>query len=151
MPPLNFVGLLPTTRSTIQATRPYGLIPSRSALKPSEAANLSRRHSCRWGSGKQLNGSSCQSSLEMICTSYRLFPAYLSTDMSGSLWLHPIKMARRTLWTGGTFGSTETPLKTFQAITGVRRLRTWSLEVFWPWYKAYVLKVPATSVSVPSG
>ncbi|RMJ01445.1 hypothetical protein BHE90_017164 [Fusarium euwallaceae] len=56
-----------------------------------------------------------------------------------------------TLWTGGTFGSTETPLKTFQAIAGVRRLRAWSLEVFWPWYKAYVLKAPTTSISAPSG
>ncbi|RSL43088.1 hypothetical protein CEP54_015228 [Fusarium duplospermum] len=54
------------------------------------------------------------------------------------------------LWTGGTFGSTETPLKTFQAIAGVRRLRTWSLQVFWPWYKTYVLKIPTTVISVPN-
>ncbi|KAL2669759.1 hypothetical protein Neosp_015204 [[Neocosmospora] mangrovei] len=57
---------------------------------------------------------------------------------------------KTTLWTGGTFGSTETPLKTFQAIAGVRRLRAWSLEVFWPWYKTYVLKIPTTFISVPN-
>ncbi|KAM0416003.1 hypothetical protein ACHAPT_013030, partial [Fusarium lateritium] len=54
---------------------------------------------------------------------------------------------KTTLWTGGTFGSTETPLKTFQAIAGVRRLRAWSLEVFWPWYKSCVLKTSTTLIS----
>ncbi|KAF5021024.1 hypothetical protein F66182_6955 [Fusarium sp. NRRL 66182] len=51
---------------------------------------------------------------------------------------------RTTLWKGRAFGSTETPLTTFQAIAGVRRLRVWALEVFWPWYKTCVLKIPVS-------
>ncbi|KNB04692.1 hypothetical protein FOXG_22420 [Fusarium oxysporum f. sp. lycopersici 4287] len=41
---------------------------------------------------------------------------------------------KTTLWTSGSFGSTLRLLSTFQVIAGIQRLRTWALEVFWPWY-----------------
>ncbi|EXL40770.1 hypothetical protein FOCG_16714 [Fusarium oxysporum f. sp. radicis-lycopersici 26381] len=56
---------------------------------------------------------------------------------------------KTTLWTGGTFGSTLRLLSTFQVIAGIQRLRTWAMEVFWPWYKTYVLRV-TTPVSAPT-
>lgn len=33
------------------------------------------------------------------------------------------------------------PFGTFQAIAGVRRLRKWVMEVFWPWYKIHALQL----------
>ncbi|KAG5803827.1 hypothetical protein H9Q71_011594 [Fusarium xylarioides] len=59
---------------------------------------------------------------------------------------------KTTLFTAhGSFGSTASLLSTFQVIAGVQRLRIWALEVFWPWYKKYVLNPkpsPATSADV---
>ncbi|KAH6866134.1 hypothetical protein B0T10DRAFT_502817 [Thelonectria olida] len=44
------------------------------------------------------------------------------------------------LWTSQVFGNTLSPFGTFQAMAGVRRLRRWMAEVYWPWYKRCVLK-----------
>ncbi|KAI1037758.1 hypothetical protein LB503_009475 [Fusarium chuoi] len=52
------------------------------------------------------------------------------------------------LWTTSRgFGSTEELPSTFRVIAGVQRLRNWALEVFWPWYKQYLLspEVPSTT------
>ncbi|KAK1961307.1 hypothetical protein LY78DRAFT_588983 [Colletotrichum sublineola] len=48
---------------------------------------------------------------------------------------------KTTLWTARQFGSTETPLGTFQAIAGLQALHRWTVEVYWPWYKRNVLKL----------
>ncbi|KAH6957657.1 hypothetical protein BKA56DRAFT_602290 [Ilyonectria sp. MPI-CAGE-AT-0026] len=47
---------------------------------------------------------------------------------------------KTTLWTDQTFGTTKTALGTFQIIAGVNRLRRWSRDVFWPWYKSRALQ-----------
>ncbi|KAI8710914.1 hypothetical protein NCS52_01520100 [Fusarium sp. LHS14.1] len=39
------------------------------------------------------------------------------------------------LWASASFGSTMTSLGVLQIMTGLNRLRRWSIEVFWPWYK----------------
>ncbi|RSL45049.1 hypothetical protein CEP54_014439 [Fusarium duplospermum] len=44
-----------------------------------------------------------------------------------------------TLWASASFGSTMTSLGVLQIMAGLSRLRRWSTEVFWPWYKEYVL------------
>ncbi|KAK2052400.1 hypothetical protein LY76DRAFT_526748 [Colletotrichum caudatum] len=46
---------------------------------------------------------------------------------------------KTTLWSARQFGSTETPLGTFQAIAGLQALHRWTVEVYWPWYKRKVL------------
>ncbi|TKW55343.1 hypothetical protein CTA1_11867 [Colletotrichum tanaceti] len=51
---------------------------------------------------------------------------------------------KTTLWTARQFGSTETPLGTFQAIAGLQVLQHWTGEVYWPWYKRNVLKLQGT-------
>ncbi|KAG5791899.1 hypothetical protein H9Q69_009040 [Fusarium xylarioides] len=52
------------------------------------------------------------------------------------------------LWTTSRgFGSTEELPSTFRVIAGVYRLRVWALEVFWPWYKQYVLSPEAPSTA----
>ncbi|KAG4272803.1 hypothetical protein FPRO04_10318 [Fusarium proliferatum] len=46
------------------------------------------------------------------------------------------------------FGSTGKLFPTFRIIAGIRRLRTWSSQVFWPWYTEFVLNpkpAPTTS------
>ncbi|KAL5611119.1 hypothetical protein FOBRF1_007236 [Fusarium oxysporum] len=48
---------------------------------------------------------------------------------------------RTILWTQRTIGSTQSELGVFQIMAGLNKLRKWSLEEFWPWYKTYVLKV----------
>ncbi|EEU38524.1 uncharacterized protein NECHADRAFT_88651 [Fusarium vanettenii 77-13-4] len=45
------------------------------------------------------------------------------------------------LWTNQEFGTTRSVLRTFQIVAALRRLRKWSLEEYWPWYKRYVLKI----------
>ncbi|KAG5748491.1 hypothetical protein H9Q70_008823 [Fusarium xylarioides] len=53
------------------------------------------------------------------------------------------------LWkTDRPFGSTGKLSTTFRIIAGIQRLRTWSAQVFWPWYTEFVLNpkpAPATS------
>ncbi|KAH7125870.1 hypothetical protein EDB81DRAFT_810084 [Dactylonectria macrodidyma] len=44
-----------------------------------------------------------------------------------------------TLWSSHQFGTTMTLVGVFQIMAGLRRLRRWSIEVFWPWYKRHVL------------
>ncbi|KAF4977193.1 hypothetical protein FZEAL_6255 [Fusarium zealandicum] len=58
--------------------------------------------------------------------------------------------SKTTLWTSGSFGSTLRLLSTFQVVAGIQRLRTWAIEVFWPWYKTHVLNVPTPPVSAPT-
>ncbi|KAK2684664.1 hypothetical protein QWA68_016763 [Fusarium oxysporum] len=36
------------------------------------------------------------------------------------------------------FGNTSSVVGVFQVMAGLRRLRKWSLEVLWPWYKTYL-------------
>ncbi|KAI8710586.1 hypothetical protein NCS52_01558900 [Fusarium sp. LHS14.1] len=45
------------------------------------------------------------------------------------------------LWASASFGSTMTSLGVLQIMAGLNRLRRWSIEVFWPWYKQYVLHI----------
>ncbi|RSL55533.1 hypothetical protein CEP53_007074 [Fusarium sp. AF-6] len=47
--------------------------------------------------------------------------------------------AEDTLWSSRQFGTTMTLAGVFQIIAGLRRLRRWSVEVFWPRYKKHVL------------
>ncbi|KAH6972630.1 hypothetical protein EDB80DRAFT_596143 [Ilyonectria destructans] len=51
------------------------------------------------------------------------------------------KGGKTKLWTSRLFGSTQTALGTFQIVAGVARLRRWSTEEYWPWYKAHVLRL----------
>ncbi|RSL95654.1 hypothetical protein CEP52_011926 [Fusarium oligoseptatum] len=46
---------------------------------------------------------------------------------------------KTTLWSSHQFGTTMTLVGVFQIMAGLRRLRRWSVEVFWPWYKKHVL------------
>ncbi|KAK7408302.1 hypothetical protein QQX98_009504 [Neonectria punicea] len=46
---------------------------------------------------------------------------------------------KTTLWSSHQFGTTMTLVGIFQIMAGLRRLRRWSTEVFWPWYKSQVL------------
>ncbi|KAK7428831.1 hypothetical protein QQZ08_004601 [Neonectria magnoliae] len=46
---------------------------------------------------------------------------------------------KTTLWSSHQFGTTMTLVGIFQIMAGLRRLRRWSTEVFWPWYKSHVL------------
>lgn len=45
------------------------------------------------------------------------------------------------LWSSYQFGSTLTTVGVFQILAGVQRLRKWSVEVFWPWYRRSVLRL----------
>ncbi|KAK2051781.1 hypothetical protein LY76DRAFT_527917 [Colletotrichum caudatum] len=54
---------------------------------------------------------------------------------------------KTTLWTETEFGKTSTPLGTFQAIEGLREINAWAANVFWPWYKTHVLKMPIVTPS----
>ena len=36
------------------------------------------------------------------------------------------------------FGNTSSIVGVFQVIAGLRRLRSWSLDVLWPWYKKHL-------------
>ncbi|KAI8716056.1 hypothetical protein NCS52_00898200 [Fusarium sp. LHS14.1] len=49
------------------------------------------------------------------------------------------KDKKTTLWSSHQFGTTMTLVGVFQIMAGMRRLRRWSVEVFWPWYKKHVL------------
>ncbi|KAH7136971.1 hypothetical protein B0J13DRAFT_560317 [Dactylonectria estremocensis] len=49
------------------------------------------------------------------------------------------KDLKTTLWSSHQFGTTMTLVGVFQIMAGLRRLRRWSVEVFWPWYKRHVL------------
>ncbi|RSL92416.1 hypothetical protein CEP52_013833 [Fusarium oligoseptatum] len=51
------------------------------------------------------------------------------------------KNEETTLWASASFGSTMTSLGVLQIMAGLSRLRGWSTEVFWPWYKEYVLHI----------
>ncbi|KAF5264448.1 hypothetical protein FOXYS1_4770 [Fusarium oxysporum] len=44
-------------------------------------------------------------------------------------------------WSSHQFGNTTTPVGVFQIMAGLHRLRRWSRDVYWPWYKKHVLKL----------
>ncbi|UPK92542.1 hypothetical protein LCI18_003477 [Fusarium solani-melongenae] len=46
---------------------------------------------------------------------------------------------KTTLWSSHQFRITMTLVGVFQIMAGMRRLRRWSVEVFWPWYKKHAL------------
>lgn len=48
---------------------------------------------------------------------------------------------KTTLWSSHQFGTTMTSVGVFQIMAGIRRLRRWSTDVFWPWYKKNVLRL----------
>ncbi|KAG7429101.1 hypothetical protein BFJ63_vAg17353 [Fusarium oxysporum f. sp. narcissi] len=49
------------------------------------------------------------------------------------------------LWSSYPFGNAITTVGVFQIIAGLHRLKRWSAEVYWPWYKKYVLKLGDTT------
>ncbi|GKU16665.1 hypothetical protein FLAG1_12068 [Fusarium langsethiae] len=51
------------------------------------------------------------------------------------------------LWASAPIGSTMTSLGVLQIMAGLSRLRKWSVDVFWPWYKRYVLMMHASAIS----
>ncbi|KAF5023713.1 hypothetical protein F66182_4217 [Fusarium sp. NRRL 66182] len=44
-----------------------------------------------------------------------------------------------TLWSSSQFGDTLSVVGVFQIVAGLYRLRRWSVDVYWPWYREYVL------------
>lgn len=47
---------------------------------------------------------------------------------------------RTILWTELEFGSTETILKMYQIVAGLRRLSKWAQDVYVPWFRRHVLR-----------
>ncbi|KPM42798.1 hypothetical protein AK830_g3733 [Neonectria ditissima] len=58
---------------------------------------------------------------------------------------------KTTLWSSHQFGTTMTLVGVFQIMAGLRRLRRWSTEVFWPWYKSYVLGLEVLEQAIEQG
>ncbi|KAH7308954.1 hypothetical protein B0I35DRAFT_453548 [Stachybotrys elegans] len=50
-----------------------------------------------------------------------------------------IQVYRTILWIEQEFGSTQSILKTYQIVTGLRHLAGWAKDFYTPWYRKYVL------------
>lgn len=48
---------------------------------------------------------------------------------------------RTVLWTEQSFGSTQSHIKTYQIVAGLRKLAGWARDVYLPWHRKHVLAV----------
>ncbi|KAH6871897.1 hypothetical protein B0T10DRAFT_450059 [Thelonectria olida] len=90
----------------------------------------------QWRALEQLAGSTALKSLEFL-------PGVLVIGHQWNFVATSYKNGRTTLWTERSIGSTQTEFGAFQIMAGIFKLRKWSLDVFWPWYKLHVLKIEA--------
>ncbi|EGU72589.1 hypothetical protein FOXB_16902, partial [Fusarium oxysporum f. sp. conglutinans Fo5176] len=91
-------------------------------------------HAAQWRFLEELAGSAALDELEFLPG---VFVQGHKWEFVASSYLN----GRTTLWTERTMGTTQSELGVFQVMAGLNRLRRWSLEVFWPWYKTYVLRI----------
>lgn len=75
-------------------------------------------------------------------------PGIVVSGHEWSLVLTTNTGGKTKLWSRRTFGSTATPLGTFQVLAGIKRLAQWSKEDFWPWYKNHVLGLHVGAVQL---
>ncbi|KAK1637081.1 hypothetical protein BDP81DRAFT_218238 [Colletotrichum phormii] len=52
---------------------------------------------------------------------------------------------KKILWLERVIGSTSNELGTFQVLAAIRRLTTWAIEKYWPWYKKVILGIAPQS------
>ncbi|KAJ4176528.1 hypothetical protein NW767_015414 [Fusarium falciforme] len=93
----------------------------------------------QWRALEDLAGSDALRSLEFL-------PGLLVFGHQWNFVASSYKDGKTILWKERSIGSTQTEFGVFQIMTGIDKLRAWSVDVFWPWYKLYVLKVRAQSV-----
>ncbi|OBS17469.1 hypothetical protein FPOA_12102 [Fusarium poae] len=55
-----------------------------------------------------------------------------------------------TIWTEGPLGSTMSSLGVLKVMGALNRLRQWIIDVYWPWYEKYVLKIGLVELEVPT-
>jgi hypothetical protein len=62
-----------------------------------------------------------------------------ATTVCGTLFVEMRSLTcGKTVLCSVEFGNTSSVVGVFQVIAGLRRLRKWSLEVLWPWYKTHL-------------
>jgi hypothetical protein len=49
----------------------------------------------------------------------------------------------QTLRYGCEIGRTQNVKGVLEVMAGIRRLATWAVDTYWPWYKAEVLRLPS--------
>ncbi|KAF5020435.1 hypothetical protein F66182_7514 [Fusarium sp. NRRL 66182] len=102
-------------------------------------------HAAQWRLLERLAGREALTALPFI-------PGLLVFGHTWHFVASSYKDRKTLLWIDNiTMGSTQSDLGVFQIIKGINKLYEWSKDVFWPWYKTYVLvSRPSRSVQEQS-
>ncbi|KAH6961719.1 hypothetical protein BKA56DRAFT_500093 [Ilyonectria sp. MPI-CAGE-AT-0026] len=92
----------------------------------------------QWRALEQLAGSAAMETLEFL-------PGLLVFGHQWNFVATSYKDGKTILWKERSIGSSQTEFGVFQIMTGMAKLRAWSVDIFWPWYKLHVLKIGAES------
>ncbi|KAH7303584.1 hypothetical protein B0I35DRAFT_364691 [Stachybotrys elegans] len=72
-----------------------------------------------------------------------ILPSVIVNGYTWSLVVSTRRQGTTTILCSMEFGSTGSVTGVFQVLAGMRRLRAWSLNVLWPWYKQHLPELAA--------
>ncbi|KAH6635878.1 hypothetical protein F5144DRAFT_565708 [Chaetomium tenue] len=82
-----------------------------------------------------------------VAESLEFLPGIVVQGQTWSLLVSTRRQGVTTILGSVEFGNTGSAIGVFQVLAGLRRLRRWSLDVLWPWYRHHL---PGLQVTEPS-
>ncbi|KAM0417174.1 hypothetical protein ACHAPT_012811 [Fusarium lateritium] len=131
--PINHIDFAPLEKCPVTVS-----IGTKRHDEGSKCANIQMGvwQAAQWKALEHLAGSEALKSLEFL-------PGLLVFGHQWNFVASSYKDGKTTLWKEWSTGSTQSEFGVFQIMTGITKLRAWSVDVFWPWYKLHVLKIGA--------